>query len=87
MSQSSVDHCERENVSILPTAVEDLTAVTISRKEAWKSMKKCNVEVVEEDSAHSLSPAFLLLFPCWHIFPTLLSSCCLFAGVKPGGTP
>lgn len=42
MSQSFVEHCERENVSILPTAVEDLTAGTISRKEAWKNIKECN---------------------------------------------
>lgn len=41
MSQFSVDHCERENVSIVPT-VEDLTAGAISRKEAWRSMKECN---------------------------------------------
>lgn len=27
MSQFSVDHCERANVSILPAAVEDLTVV------------------------------------------------------------
>lgn len=35
MSQFSVDHCERENVSVLPTVVEDLMAGTLSRKEAW----------------------------------------------------
>lgn len=47
MSQLPVDHCERENVSILPTAVEKLKQFSRARVMASNSQQERGLEESE----------------------------------------